>query len=311
MSETLRNAVTGKVKSWYGRTRGPLVQMLIKTITKTIPPRSRVRLIRADSRTPSWKKDIGRQFRVGYYSRKDGLDCIWLVNENGVYEQTTNRKFLLKYFDVEYLSPEKNLYGRGKRRLRKILIPSPLERLNSRSSIEAYEGAKEIGQKDNRGTVRSVIDVLLQGQRVLNRAAAAYALNLTHGKAAIPALERSVGNKREHPKVRGQAAESLAHNHRAKSHHILRVNLNDPSKEVRFWCAFSLSQMADEDALVPLKKLAEKDHRIVKGFWSVSKEANWAMREIQKEIRACGRRRQPCLFCSKVRRKRASRMSHA
>jgi hypothetical protein len=82
----------------------------------------RVRLIRADSQTPSWQKDIGRQFRVGYYSRKDGLDCIWLVNENGKYEQTTNRDFLSKYFEIEKLSREKDLHGIGKRRLGKIRI---------------------------------------------------------------------------------------------------------------------------------------------------------------------------------------------
>jgi hypothetical protein len=98
-------------------------------IPKVIPPRSRVRLIRADDQTPSWKKDIGREFRVGYYSRKDGLDCIWLVNEEGEYEQTTDRKFLLKYFDVEHWSREKDFFGRGRRRLRRIRIPSPLERL--------------------------------------------------------------------------------------------------------------------------------------------------------------------------------------
>ncbi len=285
--------------------------MLIKTIPKIIPPRSRVRLIRADRHTPSWKKAIGRQFRIGYYSRKDGLDCIWLVNENGAYEQTTDRAFLVKYFDVEHLSQEKNFYGRGKRRLRKIRIPTPLERLNGRSSIEAYEGAKEIWQKDDPDVVRPVINVLLNGQRVLNRAAAAYALNLTHGKAAVVALEKTIGNKREHPKVRGQAAESLAHNHRAKSHHILRVNLNDPSKEVRFWCAYSLAQMADEDALVPLKRLAEEDHRVVKGFWSVSKEAKWAIREIRKEMKERKRRRKPCLFCSKMKTNRPFRRSRA
>src|SRR5712671_5559220 len=111
------------------------IPVLMHRIPKVIPPRSRVRLLRADDQTPSWKKDIGRQFRVGYYSRKDGLDCIWLVNENGAYEQTTDRGFLLKYFDVEHLSQEKNFYGRGKRRLRKIRILTPLERLNGRSSI--------------------------------------------------------------------------------------------------------------------------------------------------------------------------------
>ena len=124
--------------------------MVIKKIPQIIPPRSRVRLIRVDSQTPSWKKDIGRQFRVGYYSRKDGLDCIWLVNENGAYEQTTDRRFLLKYFNVEHLSQEKNFYGRGKRRLRKIRIPTPLERLNGRSSIEAYEERRKFGKRTTR-----------------------------------------------------------------------------------------------------------------------------------------------------------------
>ena len=207
--------------------------MRIQRIPKVIPPRSRVRLVRADDRTPSWRNDIGREFRVGYYNPTDGLDCIWLVNEDGEYQQTTDLKFLLKYFDVEYWSQEKNLFGRGKRPLRRVRIPSSLERLNGRSSLEAYEGAKEIWQKDDPSMLPGVIDTLLHGNRALNRAAAAYALNLMHGRAAIPALERTVANKREHPRVRGQAAESLAHNHWAESHRILRGNLNDASKDVR------------------------------------------------------------------------------
>jgi HEAT repeat protein len=151
--------------------------------------------------------------------------------------------------------------------------------------------------------LRSIINTLLRGPRVLNRAAAAYALTLTHGKAAIPVLERSVANKREHPKVRGQAAECLAHNYRPKSHRILRENLNDSSKEVRFWCAYSLAEMADEEALMPLKGLAEHDHRVVRGFWSVSREAKAAIRIIRREMKERGRRRKPCLFCSKARAK--------
>src|SRR6266481_760707 len=169
--------------------------VLMRRIPKVIPPRSRVRLVRADDQTPSWTKDIGRRFRVGYYSRKDGLDCIWLVNEEGEYEQTTNLKFLLKYFDVEHWSREKSFFGRGRRPLRRIRVPDSLERLNGRSSMEAYEGAKEILEKDDPRMLLSVINTLLHGQKVLNRAAAAYALTLRHGKAAITALERSVANK--------------------------------------------------------------------------------------------------------------------
>ena len=94
--------------------------VLMKTIPKVLPPRSRVRLVSADKRTRALHKDVGRRFRIGYYSRKDGLDCIWLVNENGEYEQTTDREFLLKYFEIERLSDETNFYGTGKRRLAKL-----------------------------------------------------------------------------------------------------------------------------------------------------------------------------------------------
>jgi hypothetical protein len=202
----------------------------VKKLPKVIPPRSRVRLVRADKRTPSWNKEVGRQFRVGYYNRKDGLDCIWLVNETGKYEQTTDRDFLKKYFQVERVSTEKSLYGVGKRRLGKIRIASPMERLNGRSTIDVFEAAKEIWRKDDHHTLRRVIHTLRHGKRMVNRTAAAYALNLMRGKIAIPALEKSVDNRNEHPKVRGQAAESLAHSHSKKSHGVLRKNLSDPSK---------------------------------------------------------------------------------
>ena len=172
----------------------------MKHMPKVIPPRSRVRLVRANMRTPTWRKDVGRQFRVGYYSRKDGLGRIWLVNENGKYEQTTDRDFLLKYFEIERLSREKNFYSVGKRRLGKILVRSALERLNGTSSVDVFEGAKEIWEKDDPRTIRSLIKILKHGKRVMNRNAAAYALNLMHGKNAIPALEKSVDNRVEHPK---------------------------------------------------------------------------------------------------------------
>jgi hypothetical protein len=283
----------------------------MKSIPKIIPPRSRVRLARFDKHTPSWRKDVGRQFRVGYYSRKDGLNCIWLVNEDGKYEQTTDRAFLLKYFDVERLSHETNFYGRGMRRLGKVRRRTALERLNGDTSIDVYEAAKEIWQKDDPDTLRSVIQVLHRGKRALNRAAAAHALNLMHGKSAISALEKSLANKREHPKVRGQAAESLAHNHRERTHQLLRRNLDDPSKEVRFWCAYSLSEMADEDSLDSLRKLAKTDRRVVRGFWSVSKEANAAIRKIRKEMRDRRKSQKGCLFCSAMHAKRSRRGRHA
>jgi len=83
-------------------------------LPKVIPPRSAFRLVRSDAKTPGWKADVGRVFRIGYYSRQDGLDVIWLVNEKGEYEQTTDRDFLVKYFELIEVSNETDVYGPGK-----------------------------------------------------------------------------------------------------------------------------------------------------------------------------------------------------
>jgi len=80
-------------------------------IPQVIPPKTLVRLSRYDDATPRWRKLVGREFRIGYYSARDGLDCIWLVNDAGEYEQTTDRSTLLMYFDILRLSHESNFYG--------------------------------------------------------------------------------------------------------------------------------------------------------------------------------------------------------
>lgn len=84
------------------------------SLPKIIPPRSVFRLARTDKETKDWKADVGRVFRVGYYSEQDGLDVIWLVNQQGKYEQTTDRDFLTKYFEPIEISDETDLYGKSK-----------------------------------------------------------------------------------------------------------------------------------------------------------------------------------------------------
>ena len=75
-------------------------------------PRSVVILTSVDRKnTPDWPADRGQIFRIGYYNRKDGLDCIWLVNEAGQYEQTTDRQTLLDHFVILKLSNEQDLFG--------------------------------------------------------------------------------------------------------------------------------------------------------------------------------------------------------
>ena len=76
-----------------------------------IPPRSVVRLARAGGKGSVWKSQLGREFRIGYYIPKDGMDCIWLVNERGEYEQTTDCEGLLRHFEIIQLSNETDYFG--------------------------------------------------------------------------------------------------------------------------------------------------------------------------------------------------------
>jgi hypothetical protein len=76
-----------------------------------IPPLSVVRLI---SKKRNWLDQTGRVFRIGYYRKNDGLDCVWLVNETGEYEQTTDQDSIRRDFSILTLSDEKDLYGRNR-----------------------------------------------------------------------------------------------------------------------------------------------------------------------------------------------------
>jgi hypothetical protein len=86
----------------------PMVKKIVRASAytgKVIPPRSVVKLL------SPWRNNQGRIFRIGYYSRQDGLNCVWLVNETGYYEQTTDQRSIEKDFEVLKLSVETDLYG--------------------------------------------------------------------------------------------------------------------------------------------------------------------------------------------------------
>jgi ribosomal protein S16 len=72
---------------------------------KAIPPRSIVKLL------ARWGKDHGRVFRIGYYNPQDGLNCVWLVNARGEYEQTADQRSIRRSFEVLELSDETDFFG--------------------------------------------------------------------------------------------------------------------------------------------------------------------------------------------------------
>ena len=72
---------------------------------EAIPPRSEVKLL------SPWNSHQYRNFRIGYYSRLDGLNCVWLVNEPGEYQQATDQASIREDFELLSRSDETDLYG--------------------------------------------------------------------------------------------------------------------------------------------------------------------------------------------------------
>jgi HEAT repeat protein len=171
-----------------------------------------------------------------------------------------------------------------------------VSRLNGRNQMDAFEAAKAVWEEPEKSLERQLILILKSGRRPFNRTAAAYAMQVITTPRTIRALERAVKNNSERPTVRGHAAEALAHFHRKKSHAVLLTGLDDSSKEVRFWCAFALGEMAEKRAIPALKRLVASDRRIVKGFHSVAKEAADAIENIKTE-KVAHWRRYGCVFC--------------
>ncbi len=51
------------------------------------------------------------RYRIGYYSRIDGLNCVWMVNRRGEYEQTIDQDTVKANFAIVTVSDEAELYA--------------------------------------------------------------------------------------------------------------------------------------------------------------------------------------------------------
>src|SRR5256885_934887 len=79
-----------------------------------IRPLSVIRLSRLWPRAGRQGHEAGELWRVGYYSKMDGLDVIWLVDAHGRYAWTIDEAFLKRHFVVIEDSGERSVYGTGK-----------------------------------------------------------------------------------------------------------------------------------------------------------------------------------------------------
>lgn len=76
-----------------------------------VPPLSLVKVVRVTSEEPAWGGYEGRVFRIGYYSPNDGLDCVWLVDDDGQYAETVDQEMIRTHFEILERSDESDLYG--------------------------------------------------------------------------------------------------------------------------------------------------------------------------------------------------------
>ncbi len=80
----------------------------MRPITNIVPPLSVVKVTTDD---PGLRRQQGRTFRTGYYRKSDGLDCVWLVDDEGDYGQTADQESIRKHFTILELSEEEDLFG--------------------------------------------------------------------------------------------------------------------------------------------------------------------------------------------------------
>jgi hypothetical protein len=70
-----------------------------------------VKVSKNTEQEPADKDWVGKIFRIGYYGRQDGLDCVWPVDDEGKYGETVDQEMIKTHFEILELSHETDLFG--------------------------------------------------------------------------------------------------------------------------------------------------------------------------------------------------------
>ena len=65
-----------------------------------VPPLTVVQVTNVTANESNWKDYEGRVFRIGYYRKDDGLDCVWLVDDEGVYLEAVDQEMIRTHFKI-------------------------------------------------------------------------------------------------------------------------------------------------------------------------------------------------------------------
>lgn len=82
-----------------------------KRPTGFLYPKTVLRLIRLFPHAKKKGHHIGEIRRVGYYSKNDGLDVIWLVDNSGEYNWTADHAWVMKHFEIIESPSSRSIYG--------------------------------------------------------------------------------------------------------------------------------------------------------------------------------------------------------
>lgn len=143
------------------------------------------------------------------------------------------------------------------------------------------DAALALGVLRDRRATATLVQAMLSDPDSMVRQLAAQSLGHLGSPKATRALRGVFTDQSQDPGLRAATAEALGASFVFDSTGELICGLSDRSPEVRFWSAYALGFMRVESALPELERLASRDDAEVPGWWSVSKEAVWAIAEIR------------------------------
>lgn len=160
-------------------------------------------------------------------------------------------------------------------------IESLLKALENGGRDEVWEAAKQL-ESIAADVLGRLMSLLQHANSTETRSAAAYLLGFGRYSLARTNLEATLDDPREHPSVRGHAAEALGYIGSKDSVPILVKHLSDGDIGVKYWCIFALGQIKDIIAVPPLTTIAKSAHEAFYEKHSLRDEALDALAEIQR-----------------------------
>ena len=111
--------------------------MMIEAPDSVIPPLSEVKVIRVTEDQQDWTGHEGQLYRVGYYRKSDGLDCVWLVDDKGDYCKSVDQEMIKTHFEVVTTSTVTDLFGVNGPVIQAVPLvpPTPWDRMTRKATF--------------------------------------------------------------------------------------------------------------------------------------------------------------------------------